>query len=240
MEPTRSDQILDEWASVARSASPPGPPPHAATARVAGAGISLAGAAVLVVALVAVFAVLGNRPSQTVPGGLPTASPSPSVALATPMASPTPALTPSPTPTGTPELVVCSSGELVPQITMWEGAAGSRIAHVDLSNMSTSPCMVSKLQRVQLVDGNGHVLIDGAAPAVSGSITIPAHGAVTTLVEAGNYCGSAPVAPVSLAFWFDGSSSTVARPPSNTDATVPPCNGPGQPGTVQMQPWSAK
>ena len=96
MEPTRSDQILDEWSSVARSATPPGPPPHAATTGVAGAGISLAGAAVLVVALVAAFAVLGNRPSQSGPAGLPTASPSPSPSVAVAIPAP-----PTPEPTST-------------------------------------------------------------------------------------------------------------------------------------------
>ena len=135
MEPTRSDQILDEWSSVARSATPPGPPPHAATTGVAGAGISLAGAAVLVVALVAAFAVLGNRPSQSGPAGLPTASPSPSpsVAVAIPAPpTPEPTTTSAPTPTLTPAprtpVAACAACDLTARITSGRRrrGAGSR------------------------------------------------------------------------------------------------------------------
>ena len=242
MEPNRTDRILDEWSSVARSATPPGPPPRGATTSVAGAGISLAGAAVLVIALVAVFAVLGNRPSQTSPGALPSASPSPSVAFASPEpATPVPATaTPepaTPTPRATDE--VCPAGALVPQITLWEGAAGSRIAHVELTNTSNTSCVVGAVNRVQLVDGDNNVLIDGTVPTTPSTLVIPSSGVATTLVEVSNYCGASPVVPVSLAFWLDGRTPTLSLPASATDTTTPPCNGPGQPGSIQMHPWSA-
>jgi hypothetical protein len=257
MEPNRTDRILDEWSSVARSATPPGPPPRGATTSVAGAGISLAGAAVLVVALVAVFAVLGNRPSQTSPGALPSASPSPSVAFASPepatpvpaTATPEPATpepatpepaTPEPaTPTPRATDDVCPAGALVPQITLWEGAAGSRIAHVELTNTSDTSCVVGAVNRVQLVDGDNNVLIDGTVPTTPSTLVIPSSGVATTLVEVSNYCGASPVVPVSLAFWLDGRTPTLSLPASATDTTTPPCSGPGQPGSIQMHPWSA-
>jgi len=163
MEPTRSDQILDEWSSVARSATPPGSSHDAVTTGVAGAGISLAGAAVLVVALVAAFAVLGNRPSQSGPAGLPTASPSPSpsVAVAIP-APPTPeptataAPTPTLTPTPSPSLIAdCNPADLATQITLWEGAAGSRIGHVQLTNNGSGTCSTADTWQPVLVDGQG-------------------------------------------------------------------------------------
>jgi hypothetical protein len=250
MEPNRADRILDEWSSVARSATPPGPPPRGVTTRAAGAGISLAGAAVLVVALVAVFAVLGNRPSQTVPGALPSASPSPvpSVAVASPVpatptpapsATPTPTASPTPTPTGSPALAVCDGSALAGRITSWEGAAGSRIANVELTNSGSAPCTAPAVARARLVDGSGTELIQGAQPSGGATITIPAAGSVTTLVQVSNYCGAKPVAPVGIAFDINGVATVLAKPASNTDATVPPCNGPGQPGSIEMQPWQS-
>ena len=48
------------------------------------------------------------------------------------------------------------------------------------------------------------------------------------------------VAPVGIAFDVNGIATVHRRRRRRTtDATVPPCNGPGQPGTIQMQPWSA-
>jgi hypothetical protein len=242
MEPTRSDQILDEWSSVARSATPPGPPPHAATTGVAGAGISLAGAAVLVVALVAAFAVLGNRPSQSGPAGLPTASPSPSPSVAVaipapPTPEPTSTAAPTPTPTPTPSvLATCNPADLTTQITMWEGAAGSRIAHVQLTNNGSATCGTPDTWQPELVDGQGRTLIEGKPSTTTTSITLPARQTVTTLVLVGNYCGPTPAAPVSVAFVVDGARLTAA-PESATDTTTPPCNGPGQPGSIEMQRW---
>ena len=244
MEPTRSDQILDEWSSVARSATPPGPPPHAVTTGVAGAGISLAGAAVLVVALVAAFAVLGNRPSQSGPAGLPTASPSPSpsVAVAIP-APPTPeptataAPTPTLTPTPSPSLIAdCHPADLTTQITLWEGAAGSRIGHVQLTNNGSGTCSTADTWQPVLVDGQGRALIEGRPSTNATRIILPAGQVVTTLVLVSNYCGPTPAPPVSLSFVVDGTTVT-ATPESATDTTTPPCNGPGQPGSIEMQPW---
>ena len=82
------------------------------------------------------------------------------------------------------------------------------------------------------MDGSSTELMQGSAASERNTITIPAGGSVTTLVDVSNYCGAAPVAPVGIAFDIDGIATVIATP-------VPPCNGPGQPGTIQMQPWSA-
>jgi hypothetical protein len=252
MEPKRSDQILDEWSSVARSAMPPGAPSAASTTRVAGPGISLAGGAVLVVAAVAVFALLGNRagpsgPGAPVPSATPT--PAPSIAVAVPMASPTPAPSPSPsaTPTPTPSptatpspslLADCNPADLAARITMWEGAAGSRIGHVQLTNNGSVTCSTPDTWQPTLVDGQGRALIEGRPSSTATRIILQAHETVTTLALVSNYCGPTPVAPVSLAFVLDGTTLT-ADPESATDTTTPPCNGPGQPGSIEMQPWGS-
>ena len=121
---------------------------------------------------------------------------------------------------------------------MWEGAAGHRIAHVEMTNTGATACTVRSLARPQLIDGRGAVLIDGADPASSTRLTIHPGTVLTTLVQDGNYCGSEPVPPVRVAF-VTPEGRIVASPVSPTDATVPPCLGPaGSAGTIEMQPWA--
>ena len=59
-----------------------------------------------------------------------------------------------------------------------------------------------------------------------------------TLVDAANYCGPVPVAPVTVAFIYPGGVGRfVATPLSPTDTTgVPPCFG-TQAGDLGMLPW---
>ena len=121
---------------------------------------------------------------------------------------------------------------------MWEGAAGSRIADVEVTNTGSAACTLEKLQRPQLIDGAGRVLIDGSTPKASGDIELAPGGRATTLVEASNYCGTTPVPPVRVAFVVRDGGRVIAAPPTPTDATVPPCNGPGQPAAIGMQPWA--
>jgi len=121
---------------------------------------------------------------------------------------------------------------------MWEGAAGHRIAHVEMTNSGSDPCTLPTLARPQLVDGRGSVLINGSEPASSDLLSVDPGAVLTTLVQDGNYCGPAPVAPVSVAFVVP-EGRIVATPASPTDVTLPPCLGaPGSAGTIEMQPWA--
>jgi hypothetical protein len=121
---------------------------------------------------------------------------------------------------------------------MWEGAAGSRIADVEVTNTGRDTCRLEKLERPQLSDGAGRILIDGTTPAAIGVIELAPGGRATTLVEVSNYCGPTAVAPVRVAFVLRDGGRFIAAPPTPTDATVPPCNGPGQPAAIGMQPWA--
>jgi hypothetical protein len=205
---------------------------------VAGVAVAIAvgGAALLIV----------TRPA---PGGIgDRGSPPPVAASATPGSSavvpppatpvPTPAPTPSPKPTG-PTISACDPAHLAARITLWEGAAGHRIAHVELTNTSARSCTTRALDKPQLVDGHGSVLIDGTAPGASKTLTVAAGGTLKTLVQDGNYCGPAPVAPVTVAFVLSNGGRFVATPFSKSDATVPPCLGAaGSKGDIEMQPWA--
>jgi uncharacterized protein DUF4232 len=166
----------------------------------------------------------------------PSASPSASP-TASPSLVPTPAPTPKPTAVPTPG--PCDPATVAARITLWEGAAGSRIANVTMTNTGSGPCVVHAMARPQLVDGRGNVLIDSGAPGASSALTIAPGGTLKTLVSASNYCGPAPRAPVTVAFILSDGGRIVATPFSPSDTTgVPPCNGAGQAAWVSMRPWA--
>jgi hypothetical protein len=251
------DRILDEWNAVANQARRPAVPPRRVAVRSRGLSTgTLAGASLMVIALVAAGLWLG-RPGPTGIGSVPSATPDPTMApLATPSPLPTPSTspeatasaTPSPSPrktakpsapaTASPAGGPCDPADLSARITSWEGAAGHRIAHVELTNTGSRTCGVRAMARPQLVDGRGSVLIEGANAPASGLISVAPGGVLTTLVQDGNYCGPAPQPPVSVAFVLKDGGRIVAHPLSPTDATLPPCNGPGSPADIEMQPWA--
>ena len=254
MEPSRVDRILEEWAAVTGRAHRPASSPRRSGVTAGRAGATLAGAGLLVAALVIAVAVMGrigpNGGIGAVTSPSPAATATPvATASPTPTPSPTPTVSPSPTPTATasptptptptPTIGPCDPGSLAARITAWEGAAGHRIADVELTNAGTVTCRLATVAKPQLIDGHGSVLIDGTDPAPSRTLTIAPGDVVKTFVQDANYCGPDPVAPVSVAFVLDGGGRFVATPLSPTDATVPPCNGaPGSAGDIEMQPWA--
>ncbi len=168
-----------------------------------------------------------SGPGSTVPSQAATASP--------PSASPA---------AGGSVATACVTAHLAARITRWEGAAGHRIATVELRNTGPEPCAVPALMQPQLVDATGAVLIEGAPPQAPGTVTVPAGGTLTTLVQDGNYCRPAPLEPVTIAFILpSGAGRIVAANESTTGLSgVPPCSGdPGSnaPGDIEMQPWRA-
>ena len=162
----------------------------------------------------------------------------PTVSQATPTAPSTPGTTPAPT--ASPAIsgtAACGPANTAARITSWQGAAGQRIASVELTSTSAAPCTLRAQARPQLVDATGRVLIDSPAAAASSVITLAPGGRLSTLVEDGNYCGPAPVAPVRIALTLSAGERVVASPPTPADATVPPCNGAGVGAYIRMHPW---
>ncbi len=257
MDPSRPDRILQEWGEVAAGARRPAAPPRRVGVRSVASVTNIAGAGVLF-AVVLVAAVWLGRPGAE--GGIgaitsprPTATPS---AIVTPMATPSaivtpttsPSLTaaptgtagPTPTPVHTvePTLGPCDPSKLVARITAWGGAAGNRIATVELTNAGTQTCTLRAIETPQLVDGAGSVLIQGVTPTSKTRVTIAPGDVVTTMVSDSNYCGATPTPPISVAFLLNGGGRIVATPFSPSDATVPPCNGLGSAASISMHPWA--
>ena len=148
----------------------------------------------LVVAGCGATATPSPSPSPAVASPSPAPSPAPSMSpSASPSPSPLPS--PSPAPSAVPTIGACAPAALVARITLWEGAAGQRIAHVEVTNTGPT-CTLSAMAQPQLVESHGAVLINGAVPATSALLTVGAGGLLKTLVQAGNYCGPAEPALV--------------------------------------------
>lgn len=252
MDPNRKpDRILSDWDALANRAQPPtvAPRRHRSLAGI-GASVGLLGAGVLAAALIVAVVALGGRITPSVGGPAPSLATASQVAVAStpPTASPTsspstpsrpatPPPTSAPVESSAPATSSCRPDTLSARITMWEGAAGSRIATIAVRNGGPAACDLVEPTSLALVDGAGRSLIRGTGPAASSPIRLAAGATASTLVETSNYCGAPPKAPVTVRFDLDGHELT-ATAPSSTDATVPPCNGATVPASIQMQPWS--
>jgi hypothetical protein len=135
----------------------------------------------------------------------------------------------------------CLGSQLSARIVDWQGAAGSRIADVELVNTSFATCTIRNFPRVRLVSAHGVIMINGTAASLTGAIhTLPRLGFLKTEVSTSNYCGPTFAKPVTLVFVLTGSlGRVVAIPLSATDASgVPPCLGaPGSLGHISMHAW---
>jgi hypothetical protein len=224
MEPTPVSRLLEEWNAVANKAQRPAASPRGVAVRTGLPSATLAGASLIAVALVLASVLLSRQDPNNVGGTTPPPSLHASAA---------------PTPSTAPTIGLCGPDNVSAQITMWEGAAGHRIADVEVTNAGSEACTLPAVAHPQLLDGNGEVLIDGSSPTSSAMIEVAPGAVLRTLVQTGNYCGPDPAPPVSVAFVLGDGGSIVADPVSPTDATVPPCLGPsGSAGTIEMQPWA--
>jgi hypothetical protein len=221
MTGSRPDEVLAEWDSVARRARRPQRAPMPRAVR---PGRALLGAAPLVAAaIVAVvgFAWFGGR------GFGVTGTP------------------PSPVPgAGSARIAPSTAAEegcaarLAAAILSWDGAAGSRIATIRLTNQGATPCAIPVMSIPALVDGRGRVLARGIGSLADGTVTVAPGGSVGTDASVTNVCGDPPVAPVTIVLDLRVGTSLVATPVSPDDVTVPPCNGPGRPASVEIQAWA--
>jgi hypothetical protein len=197
--------------------------------RPAGRFAAIGVAALLLVALGAVIGAGGIvRPSPT---------PEPTLGAAVPSTNP------GPTPTAVPgsELAnACPIGDLDAHITRWEGAAGHRIATVEVQNVGGNSCAIWTLAAPRLVDDAGRILIDGRMAGTPVPLTLAPNAVATTLVEDANYCGPAAVEPATVAFAFIDGRVLGARPDPTPGSLggIPPCNGQAGPkDDIQMHPF---
>jgi hypothetical protein len=241
MDRRSADRVLEEWDSVTRNAQRPDEAPRPRAVRGSFGLMTLVplAAAALVVAIGVIW--LGGREA-----GVGTSSPSPVPSTITAEASPslgaspapTPTISASPTPQPTPSPAPSDECDLQAAITAWEGAAGSRIATIELMNAGPLGCSIPALPSARLIDGGGRVLAQILNPDSGSTIELATGATVTTLASVANVCGQPPTPPVTIQLDLGRKGVVTARPLSPTDATVPPCNGPSQPSEMSIHPWS--
>lgn len=143
------------------------------------------------------------------------------------------------TPAASAGVGMCTPDDIDARITSWEGAAGRRIATVELTRTSAGKCSLDVLPQPWLADGTGKPLIVGRGET-SSYVLVGPDDVLHTLVQVGNYCGPTPGAPVTVAFTQSDGAVFVAVPLAPDDLSgLPPCNGEqGPKDDIQMQPWS--
>lgn len=224
-------------------ASPPVavPPVRAAWRRPTLVWAAALAAAVVVVAIGA----WQLRPNPDLGVGVgPSASPS-----AAPSGSPTaPSESASPSASPSAGVVACLDVDLDGQILGWQGAAGSRIADIQITNVAQRPCIIAGTPGLQLVDAHGQVLIDSAAAGPSGEphvgptderFELAPGDTLQTEVAVSNYCGVAPSPPVDIAFILPANGGRLVVEPAtgvSSGEATPPCMGPAA-ATIAMNGW---
>lgn len=203
---------------------------------------SIAAAGLLAAATIGIALGAGGK-GPSGPVAVATASPTTSP-TASPTHAPTsvstaaPTVAPTPVPTVRP-IAACGPSDLTLRVVSWNGAAGQRIATLKLTNTSAVACTFPTLTRPELLDGTNRVLLEGAKPGAPKPLTLAPGKSLGSMAQDSNYCGSTPVAPVTVAIVLANGQRVIGTPLSPTDLTgVPPCNGAGSPGYIEMQAWA--
>ncbi len=165
------------------------------------------------------------------PGSGPTTSAAASPEPSSPVASPSGAGS------------ACTAADLTGRILDWQGAAGSRIAAVEIANTSARSCTVAGTPGLELVDAGGRRLMVAAAdPGTKPSdraFPLDPGGRLRTEVQVSNYCGPTPALPLGIAFTLPSDGGRfVAQPAAgvSSELGVPPCNGPTG-AAIEMNGW---
>ncbi len=172
---------------------------------------------------------IGTGPSQPAGTGLPTA----------PVVQPTPSA---------PAITACTSAQLRAVATM-EGAAGSREGGIGLTNLSDGTCTLQGTPTITLLDQNLQPITTGvsfsSSPpgwSVNGSpepagwpvVTIHPGDSAFVRIRWSNWCPDGRAAPL----WRMDIPGGGAVDVNGMDAvSPPPCNGPGQPSTIEEGPF---
>jgi hypothetical protein len=151
--------------------------------------------------------------------------------------------------TSAPATLGCTSAQLRATVSPFSGGAGSRGGSVVVTNLSNEACALEGTPVITLLDRNLDPITSGitfsSSPAgwvVDGSpepagwpvVTLKPGDAAAVQIIWGNWC----LAPVAVPMWRLGVAGGGAVDVSGFDASsVPPCNGPGQPSTIEEGPF---
>jgi hypothetical protein len=162
--------------------------------------------------------------------------------------APTPAASVSPTLVAS-AVDTCNSGQLRANGSL-QGAAGSRVGAITLTNFSDKTCTLEGTPEIQLLDGNLQPITTdvtfGSSPAgweANGSpepagwpvVTLAPGDSASVRIDWSNWCPDGRAAPL----WRVGipGSGMVDVINGMDSETPPPCNGPGQPSMIGVGPF---
>jgi hypothetical protein len=137
---------------------------------------------------------------------------------------------------------MCEAVDLDATITRWEGAAGSRIAWLDVTNHGDRECLLGAPTSAKLLYSGAQAAVatTGSQP-IGTNVQLGADQTERLMVRVANWCTAAPAKRVSLDLTLSTGAAFVAEPASGVTFDPPPCNGPGQPATMDIQAdgWTA-
>lgn len=139
-------------------------------------------------------------------------------------------------PEGTPRL--CGVSEVDLAFGPWHGAAGSREGSILATNTSGAACALGGSPRLSLTDAAGNVLVSTSEAGSSPEAVVlgPGESARAT-VRFSNWCGVTDgTAAVRAA--LPGGADTAPVSAAGEGVSWPPCNGPGQPPSLQVRGWT--
>jgi hypothetical protein len=210
----------------------------------------------LTVVVVAGGALAGLRTfgaaSNQIPVGMPTTSTSLPSTTASP-SQPSPSVSPSPSPSVSPSpslptITACTSAQ-VRAVGSMQGAAGSREGGIRFENLSDKTCTLRGTPTITLLDQNLKPITSGVTfgssppgwvvdglpePAGWPVVTIHTGEYASVRIRWSNWCPDGRAAPLWRVAMPGGGTVDV----NGLDAvTPPPCNGPGQPSTIEEGPF---
>jgi hypothetical protein len=106
-----------------------------------------------------------------------------------------------------------------------------------VTNTGSNPCALAGPPRAALIDGSGTVLVASTGPVGGGAdVELAAGAGARLLVAVANWCVDPPRAPVSIGLTMPDGSQLVVEPAAGGTFEPPPCNGPGLPASIEVQP----
>jgi hypothetical protein len=155
---------------------------------------------------------------------------------------------PAPAPSTAAAISACTSGQLRANGSM-DGAAGSREGGLTLTNFSDRTCTLQGTPTITLLDQNLNPITSGVSfvsspagwqanaqpqPAGWPVVTLRPGDAAAVRLRWSNWCPAGRAAPL----WKVNIPGSGAVDVANgLDGVSPPCNGPGQPSTVEVGPF---
>lgn len=162
-----------------------------------------------------------------------------------------PAHSPSPSHARSRGVAACAASQLRAVATT-DGAAGSVEGAIDVTNFSDTACTLEGTPRLTLFDDNGRRIESGVTftssppgwkanaqsrPAGWPTVTLRPGDAASVRIRWSNWCPQDRAAPLwRLTVPDDGKVDV-----NGLDAAAPPpCNGPGQPSTIEVGPFEPR